>query len=56
MRFSLWLESEAYHEVSLLRTWVGCHLSKDRNREAVGDIQVLGCLYCYVGHSEARGI
>ena len=41
----LWLESKTYYKVSFLSTRVGCHLSEDRNREGIGNLQVLGCLH-----------
>ena len=53
MRFSLWLQGEAYHKVCLLCAWVGCYLGKDRDREAVGNLQILGGLYRHIGNGKS---
>ncbi len=38
----LWLQGETYYQVGFLGAWISSHLSKDWNRERIGNLQILG--------------
>ena len=48
----LWLQRETKNQVSLLCARVGEHLSEDRNRERIGDLDILRRLQRNVGDGE----
>ena len=46
---TLWLQGETYYQISFLCARVSSYLSKDRNREGIGNLDILRCLDAYVG-------
>ena len=53
---TLWLQGETYYQISFLCARVSSYLSKDRNREGIGNLDILRCLDTYVGNGKTVGI
>ncbi len=47
---------ETYYQISFLCARVSCYLSEDRNREGIGNLDILRCLDTYVGNGKTVGI
>lgn len=51
----LWLQGETYNQVGFLGARVSSHLSEDRNRERIGNLQILGGFHAYMGYCKTIG-